>query len=61
MSLRKAAELLKTAKRAAKDDAALGKTIQAVEYILDHVTSKERKESDARLSPRAIRTVIHQR
>ena len=61
MSLRKAEELLKAAKRAAaKDDAALSKTIQAVQYILDHVTSKERKESNARVAPNAVRRVNRQ-
>ena len=61
MSLRKAAELLKAAKRAAgKDDAALSKTIQAVEYILGHVTAKERRESNDRVAPNAVRKVTRQ-
>ena len=47
---------MKAAKRAAKDDA-LSKTIQAVEYILDHVVTKERKESNARIAPNAVRKV----
>ena len=60
MSLRKAQELLKAAKRAAKDDAALSRTIQAAEHILEHLVTKERKESNARIAPNAIRKVNRQ-
>ena len=54
---RKAQALLKSAKKDAKDNPALSKTIQVVQYILDDLTAKERKESDARVALNAVRKV----
>jgi hypothetical protein len=52
--LRKAQELLDTAKKTAPDDTSK-KIIQAVEIIVTELAEKERKESDARVAPNAVR------
>jgi hypothetical protein len=54
--LRKAQELLERAKTTAQDDASKN-TIEAVQIILTEMVEKERKESDARVAPNAVRKV----
>jgi hypothetical protein len=54
--LRQAKQLLDAAKNASADEACV-RIIQAVEIILDEFVKKERKESNARMSPRAVRRI----
>jgi hypothetical protein len=59
MSLRKAQELLDKARTTAKDDSSKN-IIEAVQIILSELAEKERKESDARIAPNAVRKVNQQ-